>query len=98
MKDDAIVCNIGHFDVEVDAKWLNENAVEAVNVKPQVRQPLCELCCSKSNIYSVSVSRKGGISLKVLCVSSFLGSQCSSGLIRMEILLCSFLIKLEQAA
>ncbi|XP_029864485.1 adenosylhomocysteinase isoform X2 [Haliaeetus albicilla] len=36
MKDDAIVCNIGHFDVEVDAKWLNENAVEAVNVKPQV--------------------------------------------------------------
>uniref|UniRef100_A0A493TCV7 adenosylhomocysteinase n=1 Tax=Anas platyrhynchos platyrhynchos TaxID=8840 RepID=A0A493TCV7_ANAPP len=36
MKDDAIVCNIGHFDVEVDAKWLNENAVEVVNVKPQV--------------------------------------------------------------
>uniref|UniRef100_A0A8C0UIE3 Adenosylhomocysteinase n=2 Tax=Paridae TaxID=9153 RepID=A0A8C0UIE3_CYACU len=36
MKDDAIVCNIGHFDVEVDAKWLNDNAVEAVNVKPQV--------------------------------------------------------------
>uniref|UniRef100_A0A8C9L591 Adenosylhomocysteinase n=2 Tax=Phasianidae TaxID=9005 RepID=A0A8C9L591_PAVCR len=36
MKDDAIVCNIGHFDVEVDAKWLNQNAVEVVNVKPQV--------------------------------------------------------------
>ncbi|OWK50840.1 Adenosylhomocysteinase B [Lonchura striata] len=36
MKDDAIVCNIGHFDVEVDAKWLNDNAVEAVNIKPQV--------------------------------------------------------------
>ncbi|XP_067410572.1 adenosylhomocysteinase isoform X2 [Emydura macquarii macquarii] len=36
MKDDAIVCNIGHFDVEVDAKWLNDNAVETVNVKPQV--------------------------------------------------------------
>ncbi|POI28968.1 hypothetical protein CIB84_007280, partial [Bambusicola thoracicus] len=40
MKDDAIVCNIGHFDVEVDAKWLNQNAVEVVNVKPQVRQPV----------------------------------------------------------
>lgn len=40
MKDDAIVCNIGHFDVEVDAKWLNQNAVEVVNVKPQVRQPM----------------------------------------------------------
>lgn len=36
MKDDAIVCNIGHFDVEVDAKWLKENAVETVNIKPQV--------------------------------------------------------------
>lgn len=39
MKDDAIVCNIGHFDVELDVKWLNENAVEKVNIKPQVRYP-----------------------------------------------------------
>lgn len=39
MKDDAIVCNIGHFDVEIDVKWLNENAVEKVNIKPQVRRP-----------------------------------------------------------
>ncbi|XP_012354492.2 adenosylhomocysteinase [Nomascus leucogenys] len=38
MKDDAIVCNTGHFDVEIDVKWLNENAVEVVNVKPQVDQ------------------------------------------------------------
>lgn len=37
MKDDAIVCNIGHFDVEIDVRWLNENAVEKVNIKPQVR-------------------------------------------------------------
>nr|KAF6492403.1 hypothetical protein HJG59_009607 [Molossus molossus] len=36
MKDDAIVCNIGHFDVEIDVKWLNVNAVEKVNIKPQV--------------------------------------------------------------
>ncbi|XP_011814801.1 PREDICTED: adenosylhomocysteinase isoform X1 [Colobus angolensis palliatus] len=36
MKDDAIVCNIGHFDVEIDVKWLNENAMEKVNIKPQV--------------------------------------------------------------
>ncbi|XP_043946209.1 adenosylhomocysteinase [Protopterus annectens] len=36
MKEDSIVCNIGHFDVEVDVKWLNDNAVEKVNVKPQV--------------------------------------------------------------
>uniref|UniRef100_A0A8C5WMR3 adenosylhomocysteinase n=1 Tax=Laticauda laticaudata TaxID=8630 RepID=A0A8C5WMR3_LATLA len=36
MKDDSIVCNIGHFDVEIDVKWLNQNAMEIVNIKPQV--------------------------------------------------------------
>ena len=28
MKDGAICCNAGHFDVEVDVAWLRENAVE----------------------------------------------------------------------
>ncbi|XP_037108471.1 adenosylhomocysteinase [Syngnathus acus] len=36
MKDDAIVCNIGHFDCEIDMSWLNHNAVEKINIKPQV--------------------------------------------------------------
>lgn len=36
MHDNAIVCNIGHFDYELDIKWLNENCVEKVQVKPQV--------------------------------------------------------------
>ncbi|XP_075702339.1 adenosylhomocysteinase [Rhinoderma darwinii] len=36
MKDDSIVCNIGHFDIELDVKWLNKNAVKKVNIKPQV--------------------------------------------------------------
>jgi adenosylhomocysteinase len=36
MHDNAIVCNIGHFDVEIDVKWLNENCVEKVTIKPQV--------------------------------------------------------------
>nr|AZU87732.1 S-adenosylhomocysteine hydrolase [Penaeus vannamei] len=36
MKDDSIVCNIGHFDIEIDVKWLDENCVERVNIKPQV--------------------------------------------------------------
>merc|ERR1711875_70479 len=35
MLEDAIVCNIGHFDCEIDAAWLNDNAVKS-NVKPQV--------------------------------------------------------------
>ncbi|XP_012788977.2 adenosylhomocysteinase-like [Sorex araneus] len=36
MQDDAIVCNIGHFDVEINVKWLEENCVQKVNIKPQV--------------------------------------------------------------
>ncbi len=37
MKDKAIVCNIGHFDIEIDMAWLNENYGETKNtIKPQV--------------------------------------------------------------
>ncbi|XP_026476661.1 adenosylhomocysteinase-like [Ctenocephalides felis] len=36
MRDDSIVCNIGHFDCEVDVAWLNKNAKCKVNIKPQV--------------------------------------------------------------
>jgi len=36
MKDDAIVCNIGHFDCEIDMAWLNANAAEKINIKAQV--------------------------------------------------------------
>jgi len=36
MKNDAIVCNIGHFDCEIDVKWLEENCEKKTNIKPQV--------------------------------------------------------------
>jgi adenosylhomocysteinase len=37
MKDKAIVCNIGHFDNEIDMAWLNKNYGHTKNVvKPQV--------------------------------------------------------------
>lgn len=36
MRNDSIVCNIGHFDIEIDVKWLDTNCVEKVNIKPQV--------------------------------------------------------------
>jgi len=36
MKEDAIVCNIGHFDCEIDTTWLEENCVSKDTVKPQV--------------------------------------------------------------
>ena len=37
MKDKAIVCNIGHFDNEIDMAWLNKNYGKSkVEIKPQV--------------------------------------------------------------
>ena len=37
MKDKAIVCNIGHFDNEIDVSWLNTNFGHTKNeIKPQV--------------------------------------------------------------
>lgn len=36
LPDDAIVCNVGHFDCEIDVKWLNENCASKDTVKPQV--------------------------------------------------------------
>ncbi|KAH7143864.1 Adenosylhomocysteinase [Dactylonectria macrodidyma] len=36
MPNDAIVCNIGHFDIEIDVAWLKANATSVQNIKPQV--------------------------------------------------------------
>src|SRR5690606_38240005 len=37
MKDKAVLCNIGHFDDEIDMAWLNANYGDTkVNIKPQV--------------------------------------------------------------
>lgn len=36
MKDKTIVCNIGHFDNEIDVAWLNSNKAEHMEIKPQV--------------------------------------------------------------
>jgi adenosylhomocysteinase len=37
MKDKVIVCNIGHFDIEIDVAWLNQNYGNTKDtVKPQV--------------------------------------------------------------
>jgi adenosylhomocysteinase len=36
MKDKAIVCNIGHFDNEIDVNWLNNNCIKKDEIKPQV--------------------------------------------------------------
>src|SRR6202000_3047081 len=37
MKDKAIVCNIGHFDIEIDMAWLNNSYGSTKDtIKPQV--------------------------------------------------------------
>tara|TARA_X000001036_G_scaffold12904_1_gene11096 strand:+ start:888 stop:2192 length:1305 start_codon:yes stop_codon:yes gene_type:complete len=35
MKDNSILCNIGHFDHEIDVEYLENNTTE-INIKPQV--------------------------------------------------------------
>ncbi|HEX4850939.1 MAG TPA: adenosylhomocysteinase [Puia sp.] len=37
LKDKAVVCNIGHFDIEIDMEWLNKNYGHTKDtIKPQV--------------------------------------------------------------
>jgi adenosylhomocysteinase len=37
MPNDAIICNIGHFDLEIDVAWLNNTkGIKKVEIKPQV--------------------------------------------------------------
>merc|ERR1712226_1246124 len=36
LPEDAIVCNIGHFDCEIDVPWLEKNCADKQNIKPQV--------------------------------------------------------------
>ena len=43
MKNDAIVCNIGHFDIEIDVASLNDDSsIKKINIKPQVDQYVWE--------------------------------------------------------
>lgn len=37
MKNHVVLCNIGHFDIEIDVAWLKQNPnIERDNIKPQV--------------------------------------------------------------
>lgn len=36
LRNDCIVCNIGHFDCEIDVAWLNQNCAKE-NIKAQVK-------------------------------------------------------------
>ena len=43
MLDDTILCNIGHFDTELDMEWLNKNYENKEQIKPQVADILQKL-------------------------------------------------------
>ena len=36
LKDGAVLCNAGHFNVEVDVQWLEENAAKKPDQKPNI--------------------------------------------------------------
>merc|ERR1712141_267606 len=36
MREDSIVCNIGHFDCEIDVAYLDQHCAEKITIKPQV--------------------------------------------------------------
>jgi adenosylhomocysteinase len=69
MKDQAIVCNIGHFDNEIQVDPLNaEPGVTKLNIKPQVDQ------------YTFpSTSEKGGHSIFVLAEGRLVNLGCATG-------------------
>merc|ERR1712008_153943 len=49
MKNDAIVCNIGHFDCEIDVKWIEENCTKKVNLGCAMGHPSFVMSCSFAN-------------------------------------------------
>ena len=69
MKDQAIVCNIGHFDNEIQIDMLNnEKGVEKINIKPQVDQ------------YNFpGTSGKAGHSIFVLAEGRLVNLGCATG-------------------
>merc|ERR1719204_1096945 len=46
MKDDAIVCNIGHFACEIQVKWLEEDCRTKTNIKLLAEGRLVNLGCA----------------------------------------------------
>ena len=70
MKDQAILCNIGHFDSEIEIKWLESTAgIVEENVKPQV-----DLFHIPAN-----VSNNGAKTLIVLARGRLVNLGCATG-------------------
>lgn len=57
IKDGAIVSNSGHFDVEVDVKYLEENAIEKREVRHMVKEYILNTKNGKKRIYVLAEGR-----------------------------------------
>jgi len=69
MKDNAIICNIGHFDNEICVEWLNEKC-ERTNIKPLV------------DMYKVKDTRQFGVRYKniiLLAQGRLVNLGCATG-------------------
>ena len=54
MRDNAILCNIGHFSCEIDVDWLKSNC-RKVQIKPQVRNSMTQTCAPAVHVYCTYV-------------------------------------------
>lgn len=57
IKDGAILSNSGHFDVEIDVKYLEENAIEKREVRPMVKEYILNTKNGKKRIYVLAEGR-----------------------------------------
>ncbi len=57
IRDGAIVSNSGHFDVEIDVRYLEENAVEKKEVRPMVKEYILNTKNGKKRIYVLAEGR-----------------------------------------
>jgi len=60
MKDQAVVCNIGHFDNEIQVEKLNkETGVKKINIKPQVDKYTFSATADRSESRSIYLLAEG---------------------------------------
>ncbi|KAM9537034.1 adenosylhomocysteinase isoform 3-T3 [Salvelinus alpinus] len=71
MKDDSIVCNIGHFDCEIDMNWLNANSAEKINIKPQLDEEVAAAHLDKLGVKLTKLSDKQAKYLGLNCEGPF---------------------------
>lgn len=75
MKDHAILCNIGHFDIEIDVAWLKNNPkIREMNIKPQV-----DLFQWEGSSKGSGAGSGGGKSLILLAQGRLVNLGCGNG-------------------